>query len=201
MNLSTNFPEDTSPGASELDVAKTNELLNNVDQLSAKPCHDCREAICGHHVLFSVAMGFKTAVRCLGCLARGLQQEPEELRGQLLRYVRERDCYTRAWTHASSLEACSCVTALEASSQSDDQTEADSSGVSVIDTWDAGDMGCGDLVLALRIRLNKISAGGVIKVIATDPAAPEDLPAWCRMTGNRLVAMAHPEYHIERKRA
>ena len=60
-------------------------------------------------------------------------------------------------------------------------------------------MGCGELVLALRLRLNALPARAVLRVIATDPAAPEDLPAWCRLTGNALVRMNHPEYLIRRK--
>jgi len=67
--------------------------------------------------------------------------------------------------------------------------------------WDAGDMGCGELVMSLRLRMNDLPAGAVLKVRATDPAAPEDLPAWCRMTGHPLVAMQHPIYFIRRKGA
>ena len=43
--------------------------------------------------------------------------------------------------------------------------------------------------------------GAVMEVIAHDPAAPEDLPAWCRLTGHRLVRAAHPNYLIQRKGA
>jgi tRNA 2-thiouridine synthesizing protein A len=60
-------------------------------------------------------------------------------------------------------------------------------------------MACGDLVLALRLRMNTLPAGGVLKVTARDPAAPLDLPAWCRLTGHRLLRAAHPDYHIQRK--
>ena len=67
------------------------------------------------------------------------------------------------------------------------------------DEWDAGDMGCGELVMALRLRMHSLPAGGVIRVTATDPAAPEDLPAWCRLCGHTLVAMNHPLYWIRRK--
>ena len=52
--------------------------------------------------------------------------------------------------------------------------------------WDAGDLGCGDLVLELRGLLAAIP-GRVLRVIALDPGAPEDIPAWCRMTGHALV--------------
>src|SRR6516165_5117478 len=52
--------------------------------------------------------------------------------------------------------------------------------------WDAGDLGCGDLVLELRSRLAAIP-GHILRVIALDPGAPEDIPAWCRLTGHLLV--------------
>ena len=65
--------------------------------------------------------------------------------------------------------------------------------------WDAGEMGCGDLVLQLRFRLNDMSGGQVLKVTARDSGAPEDMPAWCRLTGHTLLHAAHPEYFIRRK--
>jgi tRNA 2-thiouridine synthesizing protein A len=52
--------------------------------------------------------------------------------------------------------------------------------------WDAGDMGCGDLVLRLRQKLRAMP-GKTLKVIATDRGAPEDLPSFCRMTGDTLL--------------
>lgn len=54
------------------------------------------------------------------------------------------------------------------------------------DTFDAGHMGCGELVMVLRTRLKAVP-GRVVRVIALDSGASEDLPAWCRMTGNELV--------------
>ena len=52
--------------------------------------------------------------------------------------------------------------------------------------WNAGELGCGELVLDLRNRLRAMP-GGVIRVIALDPGAPKDLPAWCRLTRNELL--------------
>ena len=65
--------------------------------------------------------------------------------------------------------------------------------------WDAGEMGCGELVLELRARVERMRPGDVLRLIARDPGAPADLPAWCRLTGHRLVAGQHPVYFIERK--
>ena len=52
--------------------------------------------------------------------------------------------------------------------------------------WDAGQMSCGDLVMELRQRV-RVAPGQVFKVIALDAGAPADIPAWCRMTGHRLL--------------
>ena len=67
------------------------------------------------------------------------------------------------------------------------------------ETWDAGDLGCGELVLELRMRLDRMKPRHVMKLVALDPGAPADLPAWCRMTGHALVFAEHPVYLIRRK--
>jgi tRNA 2-thiouridine synthesizing protein A len=66
--------------------------------------------------------------------------------------------------------------------------------------WNAGDLGCGELVLELRERLGRLRPGQVIRLIARDPGAPADLPAWCRMTGHTLMYRDHPVYLIRRER-
>lgn len=55
------------------------------------------------------------------------------------------------------------------------------------DEWNAGDLGCGPLVLELRKKLKAMPAR-VLHVIALDIAAPIDIPAWCRLTHNELLA-------------
>lgn len=66
--------------------------------------------------------------------------------------------------------------------------------------WDAGSIGCGEFVLLLGARMKTLPLGTSFKLIAQDPGAVEDIPAWCRMTGNVLRNANHPEYIIERKR-
>jgi tRNA 2-thiouridine synthesizing protein A len=65
--------------------------------------------------------------------------------------------------------------------------------------WDAGDLGCGELVLDLRLRMRRMPPKTTLHLIATDPGAIEDIPAWCRMTGHLLARSDHPHYLIERK--
>ncbi|MFF0534224.1 sulfurtransferase TusA family protein [Streptomyces coelicoflavus] len=43
---------------------------------------------------------------------------------------------------------------------------------------------CVTLLLRLRKDIDGAEPGTVVHVVATDPAAPLDLPAWCHMTGH-----------------
>ncbi len=52
---------------------------------------------------------------------------------------------------------------------------------------DGGDRRCVQLLLELRALTLTAPAGTVIHLIATDPAAPLDLPAWCHLTGHRYL--------------
>ena len=65
--------------------------------------------------------------------------------------------------------------------------------------WNAGDLGCGDLVLELMMRMKTMTPGQLLKLVALDPGAPADIPAWCRMTGHTLINQEPPVYLIRRK--
>jgi len=65
--------------------------------------------------------------------------------------------------------------------------------------WDAGELGCGQLIFQLHIRMSRLRPGGTIEVTALDAGAPVDLPAWCRATGHTLVSADHPVYVIRRR--
>jgi tRNA 2-thiouridine synthesizing protein A len=52
---------------------------------------------------------------------------------------------------------------------------------------DGGDKACIRLLLELRARIADLPAGTLIHLIATDPAAPIDLPAWCHLTGHTYL--------------
>jgi tRNA 2-thiouridine synthesizing protein A len=65
--------------------------------------------------------------------------------------------------------------------------------------WDAGDLGCGDLVLQLKFRLSDLAPGEVLQLTARDPGARADIPAWCGLTGHVLLAATHPHYWIRNR--
>jgi tRNA 2-thiouridine synthesizing protein A len=54
---------------------------------------------------------------------------------------------------------------------------------------DGGDRSCVGLLLELRTHIAGLPAGTLIHLIATDPAAPIDLPAWCHLTGHAYLGL------------
>jgi tRNA 2-thiouridine synthesizing protein A len=65
--------------------------------------------------------------------------------------------------------------------------------------WDAGEMGCGELVFHLSLRLKRMRPGQILKLTARDLGVPQDLPAWCRLTGHQLTYANPPIYLLQRR--
>ncbi len=56
-------------------------------------------------------------------------------------------------------------------------------------SFDGGDLDCGSgLLLLIRKHIDPMSPGGLLEIRSTEISVDEDLPAWCRMTGNELVS-------------
>jgi tRNA 2-thiouridine synthesizing protein A len=53
-------------------------------------------------------------------------------------------------------------------------------------------------VIALARRLPELAVGAVLRVLADDPAAATDIPAWCRLRGQEYVGSSGPEYDVRR---
>ena len=68
--------------------------------------------------------------------------------------------------------------------------------------WDAGsrfdgrETGCGEMLIDLKIHVEPLDPGTRLAVRATDPGAPLEIPAWCRVTGHALLGAEHPFYLI-----
>ncbi|MGH2408886.1 MAG: sulfurtransferase TusA family protein [Chloroflexota bacterium] len=66
--------------------------------------------------------------------------------------------------------------------------------------YDAGDKGCGDGPLDdIALLIRKMRAGQTLEIHATEPSVAVDLPAWCRLTGHRMVEHAGDHYLVRRK--
>ncbi|MEZ5974284.1 MAG: sulfurtransferase TusA family protein [Planctomycetota bacterium] len=168
-----------------------------------QPCR-CGQALIGQDAVLSLLLGYKNAPACIPCLAQAQGEAPGALVHRALAHIARLDCYKAGWRHseqrlAEAGESRPPYLPTAPISVAAAPTAAASAAPNVQDTWDAGDMGCGDLVLELRTRLAQLEPGGVLQVRATDPGAPGDLPAWCRVTGNALVFHEHPLYWIARK--
>lgn len=68
-----------------------------------------------------------------------------------------------------------------------------------IEHWDAGESGCGALIVGLKSRLDGIPGGHLLRITAHSKGARVDLPAWCRITGHTLVEADHPVYVLRKK--
>jgi tRNA 2-thiouridine synthesizing protein A len=67
---------------------------------------------------------------------------------------------------------------------------------------DAGESGCGELLMLIFQRMKALAPGQTLLVCAYDEAADIDISAWCRMTGNQLVSRnlnAHPKQFLIQK--
>lgn len=67
------------------------------------------------------------------------------------------------------------------------------------DEFDGGEETCGRVIINLYTYLKPVQPGSMILIISRDPAARIEFPAWCRMTKNTLVEVAHPYYLVEYK--
>ena len=166
--------------------------LREFRKLVGGACTDCACRYPPQDAVRNIALGFKNAPRCSTCLGKRLDRDVAELHAQLHEYIKRKACYWQAWQEAERREQ------LPAEAARSTPSVAIDSSVTTGD-WDAGDMACGELVLALRLRLANLSAGCILNVRAIDPAAPEDIPSWCRMCGHTLVSANHPIYVIQRK--
>jgi len=55
--------------------------------------------------------------------------------------------------------------------------------------FDGGDLDCGNgLLLMIRKHIDPLPRGGLLEIRSTEISVDEDLPAWCRLTGNELVS-------------
>ncbi|MDY0150743.1 MAG: FAD-dependent oxidoreductase [Candidatus Cloacimonas sp.] len=62
---------------------------------------------------------------------------------------------------------------------------ADSQSVNV----DACGLQCPGPILRMKSEMDKLSDGDILNITASDPGFAKDVPAWCNMTGNKLISI------------
>ena len=68
----------------------------------------------------------------------------------------------------------------------------------VASSLDCRGMKCPRPIIELARRIAEVEAGGLVEVLADDPAAGPDLAAWCRMRGQELVVDDAPRFVVRR---
>ncbi|MEO0649358.1 MAG: sulfurtransferase TusA family protein [Planctomycetota bacterium] len=203
-------------------------VVAEVERAWGTACVDCATITVGHEVVIGLLLGERER-RCSSCLAARHGREPGGFLDLARASIARLDCFRAGWEAADRrLDREAAWPARLSSSRrlsKDDGAEADAPGSerggpgaeepagagvgpagelgpersSAVEAYDAGDLGCGELVLELRRRLNALAPGQRLRLVARDPGAPEDLPAWCGLTGHLLVRAAHPEYLLARR--
>jgi tRNA 2-thiouridine synthesizing protein A len=73
--------------------------------------------------------------------------------------------------------------------------------VSPVTELDCRGQRCPLPVIALARRIGEVPVGTVIRVLADDPAAAADIPAWCRLRGQEYLGAAEAgAYDVRRSR-
>jgi tRNA 2-thiouridine synthesizing protein A len=193
----------SAPAGSDDDARsslRAQELVTWLAERACAACARCGAPLCAHELLFANALGHKLVPVCAACAAAEAgTEDAHALRAHLRAHFERRSCYRAAWSWADEREPDCPVRHV----RPEDATAALArTPVEVpADSWDAGDLGCGDLVLELRARMHGLDAGESLELFARDPGAREDLPAWCRLTGHELVDARPPRFVIRRRPA
>ncbi|MBL6757761.1 MAG: sulfurtransferase TusA family protein [Planctomycetes bacterium] len=62
------------------------------------------------------------------------------------------------------------------------------------DSFDGGTLDCGNgLLLLIRKHIDPLAGGELLEILSAESSVAEDLPAWCRLTGNELVSTVEGE--------
>jgi len=71
------------------------------------------------------------------------------------------------------------------------------------ETLDCTGLMCPMPIVKLAKKMKEMKAGEVLELIADDVGSKEDVPAWCKRTGNELVDMKEEEgkfyYYVRKK--
>ena len=60
-------------------------------------------------------------------------------------------------------------------------------GEDKIHTVDASGLLCPMPIVRLSQKIREIGAGEVVRLVGTDPGILQDVPAWCKSTGNECI--------------
>lgn len=69
------------------------------------------------------------------------------------------------------------------------ECEIDGKHIKLASSVDTRGLFCPLPVVKLKLEFDKIELNQVVELLADDPGVLEDIPAWCRETGNNLLSL------------
>lgn len=69
------------------------------------------------------------------------------------------------------------------------ETEPGTAAIAAAARADAVGLFCPLPMVKLKLELEKVKFNEVVELLADDPGVQQDLPVWCRETGNRLLSI------------
>ncbi len=77
-------------------------------------------------------------------------------------------------------------------------TDVDEGAEGVDLSIDCIGMRCPRPIIEIARRIGSVPVGGLVELLADDPATTPDLAAWCRMRGQELVSSTAPRFVVRR---
>lgn len=199
---------------------KAEDVVAHVEETWGAPCSACERPLIGHEAVLGLMLGFKHEPLCAEHLAARHERGTGEFLRSAQRNVARLACYRAGWRHSDERLAAGgdwpedripSRLRMDLDDDGDDDPDGDEADATAsldgavaasedLDEWDAGDRGCGELALELKLRVRRLEPGARLLLTTTDAGARADLPAWCRLTGNLLVAAEPPRFLIESAR-
>ena len=67
--------------------------------------------------------------------------------------------------------------------------ETDKNEIAPDEDLDCTGLYCPTPIFETRKKIDSMQSGGILKIIADDPAAEADIPSWAKTTGNEVLSM------------
>jgi tRNA 2-thiouridine synthesizing protein A len=61
---------------------------------------------------------------------------------------------------------------------------------------DAKGLLCPMPVIKTQNKIKELQPGDILEVVSTDPGVSQDIPAWCRINGHRIIKILESTYEI-----
>ncbi len=76
------------------------------------------------------------------------------------------------------------------------EVKIDGRKINIASIVDAVGLFCPMPVVKLKLEMESVETNQVVELLADDPGVMDDLPSWCKETGNRLISLGRNKDNI-----